>query len=261
MSPKKFANQIEGILHGVSILLPMVFSIILLSLDMFNFAGGLRCGVAANPLGCDMFEQLECVRGENARQFQLYFGTVPTYICILLFYLSSLSVYCKIRQTIQRTRRRSMTSASADMERQAGIQCILYGLFFANTFVWSAILGALVAAGKFLVLDKMFAVLLLANIFYPLQGVFNFMVYLRPRYVEVRKANPLQTRVWALCEIFRGNEGASTSEMSTPRTRGSDELSRTKSQQDVSVGLKSATADLPTGTGESSESSLFLIIH
>jgi hypothetical protein len=154
-----------------------------------------------------------------------------------------------------------MTSASADMERQAGIQCILYGLFFANTFVWSAILGALVAAGKFLVLDKMFAVLLLANIFYPLQGVFNFMVYLRPRYVEVRKANPLQTRVWALCEIFRGNEGASTSEMSTPRTRGSDELSRTKSQQDVSVGLKSATADLPTGTGESSESSLFLIIH
>ena len=48
----------------------------------------------------------------------------------------------------------------------------------------SAVVGILVLAGTFLMLRNMFAVLLLANIFYPLQGLFNLMVYLRPRYLH-----------------------------------------------------------------------------
>ncbi|KAL3929983.1 MAG: hypothetical protein SGBAC_011967 [Bacillariaceae sp.] len=84
--------------------------------------------------------------------------------------------------------------------RQVRIQSALYVLAYLITFLWSAIINILVGrdfedhyqhAGR-----VYFPLLVLQAIFVPSQGVFNAMVFFRPKFLASRNKFPKQTRSW-----------------------------------------------------------------
>jgi hypothetical protein len=194
-------------------LLPLTAAIVGLNLEVLNWGGGFRCGVAPSPLGCDRFPELvgDCTRGEHFKAFGWAFLNAPLYLGTVVFYMAITRVYCKFRTTTKNSRRHSMTNATANYKRQVTIQCILYGLFFANTSFWFLILTIMEAAGKPIDFEKMFPLVLLANLFFPLQGFFNFLIYVRPNYIRIRRQNDTRSQFWAFCALFSSNEDDATS--------------------------------------------------
>ena len=88
------------------------------------------------------------------------------------------------------------------------------------------------------------------NLFYPMQGFFNLLLYIRPRYLQIRSVNPTRSRVWAAYEVVR-----------TPRddvAKSSRSLRRisTQTQQRSSNFLVAAPAqneETAAGTNERAE--------
>jgi hypothetical protein len=248
-----FEQVREAVLHGVSLLLPLMVSIIGLALGVFNWGGGFRCWVAPSPLGCDRFSAIigECTRGEHATAFEWAFINVPLYVSSLVFYMAVIRVYCQFRKTTRNARRSSMTNATANTGRQLAVQCTLYGLFFANTCIWFVILSILDAAGKTHRIDRIYPIIVLTNIFYPMQGFFNFFIYIRPRYLRIRRENASKSRGWALCVIFRypqDEDTTTSSSLSSGRSRfisflrRSSELWRSDPSSEIAMGTSNRQA-------------------
>jgi hypothetical protein len=253
MTSNKFEKRIEPVLHSVSLLLPLMVSIIGLALGVFNWGGGFRCWVAPSPLGCDRFSAIvgECTRGEHATAFEWAFINVPLYVSSVVFYMAVIRVYCQFRKTTRNARRSSMTNATANTGRQLAVQCILYGLFFANTCIWFVILSILDAAGKTHRIDRIYPIIVLTNIFYPMQGFFNFFIYIRPRYLRIRRENASKSRGWALCVIFRypqDEDTTTSSSLSSGRSRfisflrRSSELWRSDPSSEIAMGTSNRQA-------------------
>ena len=207
MPPEKFTKRIEPFAHAFALLVPLTFAVVGLCQELYNWSGGLRCGISAYPLGCDQIEEMQCTRGENAAIFRWVFINVPSYLAVMIFYMCVLRVYWSFRGTSRNSQRFSMTSATANTERQVAMQCILYGLVFVNTSIWFVILSIIQAiiqaTNNLSVKHKLFPLLVLMNLFYPMQGFFNLLLYVRPRYLQMRSANPTQSRVWAAYEVVR----------------------------------------------------------
>eukprot|EP00934_Nitzschia_sp_Nitz4_P008305 Nitzschia sp. Nitz4//scaffold215_size37433//16057//17935//NITZ4_007751-RA/size37433-processed-gene-0.18-mRNA-1//-1//CDS//3329542151//8295//frame0 len=69
--------------------------------------------------------------------------------------------------------------------------------------------------------DVPFPMLLLHSIFDPLQGFLNFIVYQRPRYLEIRKKQPNIGRLGALLKILRLDRWSKTESQATHTSRRS----------------------------------------
>ena len=52
---------------------------------------------------------------------------------------------------------------------------------------------------------QMYTLLVLQNIFFPMQGFWNLLVYVRPKYLKCRKEYPQESKLWALRRAMYGN--------------------------------------------------------
>lgn len=52
--------------------------------------------------------------------------------------------------------------------------------------------------------DELFPFLLLQSAFLPLQGVFNLLIFCRPKYLRARQDYPLETRFWCFRRAMYG---------------------------------------------------------
>ncbi|CAJ1947339.1 unnamed protein product [Cylindrotheca closterium] len=106
-------------------------------------------------------------------------------------------------QTSNHTSRISVLQSSDkqwERVRQVRLQSTLYVTAYFLTFIWSAVINFLNSrrlqnqyehAGSVYL-----PLLILQSIFLPSQGLFNAMVFIRPRFNANRKKYPRQTRVW-----------------------------------------------------------------
>lgn len=88
------------------------------------------------------------------------------------------------------------STSGASMIPVVGKRCLQYGLVFLNTFLWTAI--SMVVHNKEPPEWDSFWLGCLAFLFMPLQGFFNFLIYVSPRYNRLREENGDKTRLWAL---------------------------------------------------------------
>jgi hypothetical protein len=106
----------------------------------------------------------------------------------------------------------SLTSGQQERIRQTAWQAVFYSLAFFNFFVWPFVtyINQIVNNGQPGDHEQeplWFSLNLLTWFFYPLQGFFNAMVYLRPDIIRWRKLNPNISIFWILNQsIIQGNE-------------------------------------------------------
>ena len=109
------------------------------------------------------------------------------------------SLFMNVFPCLQSTKQQSTTltptrqTPLARRRREALIQCSLYVLAFFVSYIFLAIYHIMLRAGHF-----NYSVCLLSQFFTPAQGVFNFLVFLRPRVKSFLVSEPDLTRAKAL---------------------------------------------------------------
>jgi hypothetical protein len=97
--------------------------------------------------------------------------------------MATTSVYCRVRSTFLRGREYGVDGELSDEIKQrlsaVMVQSLLYTLSYLNSFVWLVVAMTYPKSGSG---NTYFAFQFLAFFFYPLQGVLNCFIYIRPRY-------------------------------------------------------------------------------
>jgi hypothetical protein len=202
------STRYESFIHFFSLSFPIATGIAAVFLDIFNPVpdlGLLRCYIAAYPPDCDADDSIEeCTRGENYRDFLVFFALGPFLLCLLLLFGSIFLICWTIRQNDKRSRRLSQHNIR-NTNRAISVQAIIYGIFFFNTYVWvlvDPIVDLLLPDDG----ESMFRIIVrfLSETFYGWQGFFNFLIYVRPRYVRIRSYREDQTALWVFREAVFG---------------------------------------------------------
>jgi len=226
-------TRAEAFLHGMPILWSLGSAIYLVATKSIN-ENGANCWIAAEPSKCLYSPDIACERGANAIKFRWIFGFYQTIIVFVLIVGSMMMLVYKVKRqervmnerfsvkpinqregsSLRSTLRRTFTfkrpeptslarsgSSLSTHKREVTKQAFIYVaayflpfffplLFFVNNFV----------TGKF-----NFTLMVLVSLFMPLQGVFNCMVFVRPKIINMRKDDSDLTFFGAFMKIICGN--------------------------------------------------------
>jgi hypothetical protein len=222
INPKVSNNTIkyrcEPFLHGIPILLAVVPAFVGLLLGMYNpTAYEQQCHLGVYPLGCDEGgDYSTCTRGKNSRLLLLVCIGI-CWVCFLIIICCMMYIIvltwsqqrkmesrygptCTPTDSSRNSTQRNPSSSKQNLKRIA-TQAILYILVVFLTWSWS-----FVTAIVFRRADNIkYAFLVLEKLFFPLQGLLNLFIYIRPRFVDIRRKNPTTSRWKAITIILSGN--------------------------------------------------------
>ena len=207
--------RIEPFMHAIPIIYYSVTAILGLVWEIYGFAGTL-CLVAAYPNGCEVPEvELECTRGgEYVFVFQSWLTIFVHSLFVIIIVVCSVFVAVTVLNRFYRSRRYAFTPAGnynqkpsqmgARTVREVIIQCSLYSFAFLNNSVWFEVQNALWRLSNN-PLDHLETTEWLAAVglfFLPLQGFFNFLIYIRPRFMAIRVKFSGQSRWFVFKETI-----------------------------------------------------------
>ena len=209
------SKRIEPFLHAIPLAFHGISSVAGLFLGVYGPQFSF-CFVGGSPFGCDENPEIECERGsaETIDFFGTWFTTVPTILwTLILVVLLSIIVWTVLRKYYASRRFapadpstgvRATSNAFSKSTRIVVTQCILYGVTFINVSVWGTIptMLSLVFDINTDSLGKHFWLSALGVFFYPIQGLFNFLIYMRPRYLSFRETYPETGRWFAIKETI-----------------------------------------------------------
>lgn len=184
--------------HLFGILLGPTYGTLAASFGLLNpVIAWQRCSVARYPDDCHSKERGgNCIRGGSVPEGvlpALFIG--PHGAIFLLVVYSTVAIYLTVRSQERRMELRYNVARSSNYEdrgsKQVAIQAILYQLGFLFSFLW-------INASRFFPntwsiessSTLSYIVYLLAQFFFPLQGVWNLLIFLFPRYRSLRRRNP-----------------------------------------------------------------------
>ena len=194
---QQMERQYEPFLIYPPILFLSVCGLIAVGMGLFNVfdynTGG--CFIAPSPNGCDQDQTMDCTRGELPRisigLFNLIVLIVPFFICIGIMFATNMSIYMSVRNKMKpmAIRSRAFDNAmSEEIEKritEVAKQCFFYVTVFVICYVPTSI--------SVLFPESHYPVLILQQLLLPLQGALNFLVYIRPRYIQARN-DPINRR-------------------------------------------------------------------
>ena len=197
---KVIAKKIEPFMHAVAILYPLSTAIASLFLGLFNPII-THCHIAAYPSICDI-RGIECTRGNNAANYRLFFNGLELIIMFAVNITCMISLVLFIRKREKavsryQNRRSKSSSGNSSESEDATKQALLYMAAFVLTYIWGSIISAFI---YFNGSHRAFLIVMsyLGAIFNPLQGFFNFIIYIRPRFNSVRRSNKAKSFLWVV---------------------------------------------------------------
>lgn len=223
--------KVEPFLLLVPILFHFITAVLGLFLEIYNNTFSY-CFINTYPSLCYLDPEVDCIRGEQYHYvFGMYCSVYPMFIWNGIIIISLLIValtvthrYCKSRRFVFRGTANSANSgggrgigrsgsgrsinAGAANNRalqrhtmQVIVQCLLYSFAFLNVTIWSTLATIMEMSGYIRdSLGKDYWMLLFTLFFFPIQGFFNFLIFIRPRYLFLRRENEDSGRWFALCE-------------------------------------------------------------
>jgi hypothetical protein len=214
LSDEVISKKVEPILHLIPLLYHGGSSIAGLILGVFG-PQTTTCFVGGHPFACEEDPSTACLRAspETLHTFGTWFTTVPVIFWTLLLILS-LSViawtvlikYYASRRfaPVDATGARNASTVFSKSTRLVLTQCFLYGISFINVSVWGTMPTLLQLCWDIYPdsLGKQFWLTALGLVFFPIQGLFNFLIYLRPRYLSIRDSYPDVGRWFAFKEAI-----------------------------------------------------------
>ena len=181
--------------------------------------------------------------------FQVALIVVPALTAVAL----TIGVYRTVHAKLKASQRFVFPGSQEEHERNASLgqdkkllavrtQTILYSLAYWNSFFWFLLYGILGGDDHVMVQHESdpfyFGLSVVVWTLFPLQGLINFLVYTRPRYLQWRSRYPSAGRLWVMgnCISFQpvpatvhvdspglsSSTSASKKSFKTAQTRGND---------------------------------------
>ena len=171
-------------MHALSLGIPLVGAILALVLDLYNPVpqGLRRCYISIYPPNCSAWDGVECKRGSVPLLMALM--VVPGLVSMTFFMCCSILLYLTIRQRLLRSSRTSQHNVLNNSQSMA-TQALLYSIFFFNTNIWLTLSFLIFFIGDVEKAKVPFAILVLGDLFWLSQGFFNFIIFIRPRFVRI----------------------------------------------------------------------------
>lgn len=164
----------------------LVLSVIPLIWQNYNYNGGFYCDISALPIGCNQRgSEIECIRGFNSRKVLLFVQLIPFVIAFVVI-IVSVSLLCHAVWMQERRMDRYSVSTIQPPTRVLTLQTTYQGIWYIAAFgitwiPWYCYAFDEVTGGD---VADLFDYL---HVFTkPLQGLFNSMVYFRPKYLSAR---------------------------------------------------------------------------
>lgn len=138
-------------------------------------------------------------------------------------------------------------------------QAIWYCVAYTNSFFWpfGRLMVYEITGGGSQGHPLHFAFAILHHLFYPMQGAFNFFIFIRPSVLQWRKYFPQQSTLWILRQIYSGEKAVVAAEAAgrrNPRRRPPEQNPNNDDNKDASRNfcLASSSAagssNAPSGT-------------
>jgi hypothetical protein len=197
------SRQIEVWLHLLPLLIGWSTAITGLPLTLYNSIGW-TCWIGPWPLNCQdtrRFGETTCLRGDNAWIYRWVFFHAWNWLVVLFVMTSLCMIYKSVSQQESRTDKYRMGRDSPRRKKQSrafATQAILYVAVFVLTWIFPMVLFAIQQHSGTTYTPLLFLIV----IFSPLQGFFDFFVYIRPSYEVYRKAHPDQTLRQVLQQVL-----------------------------------------------------------
>jgi hypothetical protein len=177
----------------------------------------------------------ECA-SDTARWILVGLAATLIYAAIII---NNVIIVVHVCRTVKRSgRRASSTSESHDSRIGAvAAQAFLYVAAMLLTYMWSiAIFLMEDARGAEEVAEdiaKLYPLLVLESIFLPMQGFFNLIIYVRPRYLQCRSRHLSESRFWAVRRVLFSDSVPTTAALM--RRRDSVGSSRNLNREDSCI--------------------------
>jgi len=188
---KKRESQIKKckiFFHLVPCTVGLGTSIAGLVLELYNpTSRGSVCWIAEYPAYCS--KSLSCDRGHNAILYQWWFLYVFVCVTFLWLIIAMTTIFCKVHAVEKKSRLYSH-SPSGGNSHDVAMQALFYCVSYSIPWIWAPIKAAIDTADIVFTRpnadDAVVALSIVNAVFFPLQGFFNFLIYLRPRYAQMR---------------------------------------------------------------------------
>eukprot|EP00580_Thalassiosira_gravida_P020530 CAMPEP_0201679794 /NCGR_PEP_ID=MMETSP0494-20130426/49319_1 /ASSEMBLY_ACC=CAM_ASM_000839 /TAXON_ID=420259 /ORGANISM="Thalassiosira gravida, Strain GMp14c1" /LENGTH=447 /DNA_ID=CAMNT_0048163387 /DNA_START=131 /DNA_END=1474 /DNA_ORIENTATION=+ len=172
----------EPLMHLIPIIVAFTIAILGIPFTLYNNSGWL-CWIASYPGKC---EGDTCTRGEHADIFRwVHYAII--WSAILSVTVGMYSIYRKVRDE-ERIQSQEMDEDAVRRGGKSKKVAIQAGLFVGALYLtW--IFTTITRIYQITTGNGNFVLLLLMAIFFPLQGFFNCIIYLRPRYLRTKSRN------------------------------------------------------------------------
>lgn len=210
-------KKIEPFFHFFALSWPIGTGIFLLITNSFNPTGP-NCWIAPSPRDCLIDPNIECERGENAYKYRWLFAGYQI-VAIFIFIVATMAILCieilrrerslsaigsrRIESEENKEERKessfrdtsiddpaidSMELSSASkkaLKQQLTNQALVYTTAYLLPTLFPMVFSLVLTRTG----ERNFVLWVFVGIFMPLQGFFNFFVYIRPRLLFLRNTN------------------------------------------------------------------------
>jgi len=184
------------------ILIPTVFAIVFAVIPLFgqnyNYNGGYSCFISGDPPGCEI-DPPTCKRGANARIMTIVTGIIPFYISLFIIVVA---VTLLIHAVFVQEKRMDRYNRGTERSRKMTMESCWQGIFYIGSFLvsWTPWFIFSIREVNDQDLSKIaYYVMLMIT---PLHGVINSTVYFRPRYLAERGRHPTDSRCSSLMQVL-----------------------------------------------------------
>lgn len=187
----------ERWVHAIVLAIGFSLSIAGLPLNLYN---SVQVWCFIGPIPCDSGD-IVCRPDQN--DYEIYrwamFGG-PLWFCIIFITGLMALMYAKVRrqEIASRKWRRGTEDRMKQLTKETRDQATFYVLSFYITWIFPTITRAMTAFGSV----PPFWLLYVSVFFIPLQGLLNFLIYMRPRYRRYQKNHPEKTFLALLNQTF-----------------------------------------------------------
>lgn len=182
----RIARSAEPLLHGVSIGIGLGTSFAGIGLKLYN-NDMWECWISPYPLDCKESwkygSEGNCIRGDNASLYRWVFYYAILWTAIVVVTVCMVSVYRFVLHQEKASEKYGSHSHERKFSKKVATQGYWYcGAFYATWFFPTVTRLIQVISGK-----TPFWLICLTAMFVPIQGLLNFVVYMRPRYKKHRR--------------------------------------------------------------------------
>lgn len=208
MQPKKINTLVEPFMHIITIAISVWFSLDILLDEGYNPAPRVTSWCTMTPLPYSCLEPSPsppCERGTKRHHLDMVVSLSLISACQMVVIFTCLSMVCfKVTSLYLALRksRRSPTTAQRETDLDNQYQCVRATFIQAISYIMVLLITTLPSLVVLFIPDKTNVVHYMPSITLPLQGVFNFAIFVGAKVYYLRRTNLEISFIKALHEIL-----------------------------------------------------------